>query len=68
MREERLKPQYLMSELKAIKDELRRVSMLVENRVIGTEMPSREDVNAIREFEREKKIGKLKLIPLGKLK
>jgi hypothetical protein len=68
MREERLRPQYLMNELKAIRNELRRVFMLVENRVVGVEVPSREDVNAIKKFEKERKTGKLKLIPLSKLK
>lgn len=68
MREEKLKPRYLMNELKAIRNELRRVSMLVESRVVGIENPTREDISDIRKFERERKIGKLKLIPLSKLK
>ncbi|MBI2547166.1 MAG: hypothetical protein HYW23_01830 [Candidatus Aenigmarchaeota archaeon] len=68
MREEKLKPNYLMNELKSIRNELRRVSMLVENRVVGTESPSREEANAIKEFEKVRKERKLELIPLSKLK
>lgn len=68
MRHEKLKPSYLMNELKEIRNELRKVSMLVENRVVGVENPTTEEINAIKEFERERKEGKLKLIPLNKLK
>lgn len=68
MRHEKPRPSYLMDELKAIKSELRKVSMLVESRVVGMEVPSRGDVTAIKEFERDRKEGKLKLIPLNKLK
>ena len=67
-REEKLKPSYLMNELKSIRNELRKVSMLVESRVVGIETPNREDTIAIKEFERKRMAGKLKLIPLSKLK
>ena len=50
MRDEKLKPSYLINELKSIKNELRKVSMLVESRVIGLETPTREDADAIKEF------------------
>ncbi len=68
MRSEKLKPNFLMNELKAIKSELRKVSMLVESRVVGVEAPTREDLTAIKEFERERREGKLKLTSLNKLK
>ena len=43
------------------------LSELVEKRLIGCEEPTKEDVQAIREYEEEKKRGKLKLIPLSDL-
>ncbi len=64
---EKLKPSYL-TELKAIRNELRKVSMLVENRVVGLEAPTMEDISAINEFEKRRKSGKLKLVPFQKLK
>ncbi|MBI2084858.1 MAG: hypothetical protein HYT70_04605 [Candidatus Aenigmarchaeota archaeon] len=68
MRHEKLKPRYLMDELKEIRNELRKVSMLVESRVVGVEAPTREDIVAIRGFENKRREGKLKLVPLSKLK
>ena len=40
---------------------------LVEERLIGYEEPTKEDVAAIKEYEANKKNGKLTLVPLGKL-
>ncbi len=40
---------------------------LVEERLIGFEDPTREDVEAIREYEAAKKNGKLTLVPLSDL-
>ena len=40
---------------------------LVEERLIGYEEPTKEDVAAIKEYENAKKNGKLKLVPLGDL-
>jgi len=40
---------------------------LVEERLIGYEEPTREDVEAIREYETAKKHGKLTLVPLSDL-
>jgi len=65
MRSEKLKPT-LLSELKAVKLELRKISTILESRLIGLEEPSNEDIEAIKEFERKKK--KLKLISLSKIK
>ena len=68
MRYERLKPHYLLNELKAIKNELRKVSMIVESRVVGMVPPTKEEIRAIKEFEKEIKEGKIKTIPLNKMK
>ena len=40
---------------------------LVEERLIGCEEPTQEDVVAIKEYEAAKKKGKLTLVPLGDL-
>lgn len=40
---------------------------LVEERLIGHEEPTREDVEAIAEYEAAKKNGKLTLVPLSDL-
>jgi len=40
---------------------------LVEERLIGCEEPTEEDVEAIREYETAKKNGKLCLVPLREL-
>ena len=40
---------------------------LVEERLIGSEEPTQEDVAAIKEYEATKKNGKLTLVPLGDL-
>jgi hypothetical protein len=40
---------------------------LVEERLIGYEEPTKEDVRAIKEYEAAKKNGKLTLVPLSDL-
>jgi len=40
---------------------------LVEERLIGYEEPTKEDVQAIKEYEAAKKNGKLTLVPLSEL-
>ncbi len=40
---------------------------LVEERLIGSEEPTQEDVAAIEEYEAAKKKGKLTLVPLSDL-
>ncbi len=41
------------------------LSELVEGRLIGYEEPTKEDAHAIKEYETEKKKGKLVLVPLA---
>lgn len=41
---------------------------LVEERLIGYEEPTKEDVAAIKEYEATKKNGKLTLVPLSEMK
>jgi hypothetical protein len=40
---------------------------LVEERLIGYEEPTKEDIEAIKEYESAKKTGKLTLEPLSEL-
>jgi hypothetical protein len=61
-------------ELKAIRSLLLKLSRkvdglndLVEERLIGYEEPTQEDVAAIKEYETAKKTGKLTLVPLSDL-
>jgi hypothetical protein len=60
MRTERLRPRTLLNELSAIKSEIKKVSMIIESRLVGLERPTLEEVKAIKEFEKQKKKGKLK--------
>jgi hypothetical protein len=62
------------AELKEIKSLLQKINRkvdglndLVEERLIGYEEPTKEDVEAIKEYESAKKTGKLTLIPLSGL-
>jgi len=61
-------------ELKEIKNLLLKLNKkvdglndLVEERLIGYEEPTKEDVAVIKEYETAKKAGKLTLIPLSDL-
>jgi hypothetical protein len=61
-------------ELKEIKSLLQKLNRkvdglndLVEERLIGYEEPTKEDVEAIKDYESRKKAGKLTLVPLSEL-
>jgi hypothetical protein len=54
-------------EPKEIKSEIRKVSMIVESRLLGQEMPTKEEVEYIKRFEKKRKEGKIKLIPLKEI-
>jgi hypothetical protein len=56
-----------LNELAAIRSEIKKVSMMIESRLVGLERPTVEEVKIIKEFEKQKKKGKLKLIPLSKI-
>jgi hypothetical protein len=43
------------------------INDLVEERLIGYEEPTKEDIEAIKEYEATKKNGKLTLMPLSDL-
>jgi hypothetical protein len=67
MRNEELKIDNLLHELKEIKSEIRKVSMIIESRLLGQEVPTREEVEYIKRFEKKRKEGKIKLIPLKEI-
>jgi hypothetical protein len=67
MKNEDLKNDNLLNELKEIKSEIRKVSMIVESRLLGQEIPTREEVEYIKRFEKKRKEGKIKLIPLKEI-
>lgn len=56
----------IMREMRNLRYEVKRISIIVESRLVGFENPSAEDIKIIKEFERKKKEGKLKLIPISK--
>jgi hypothetical protein len=60
------------AELKEIKSLLKKLyqkveglSKLVEERLIGCEEPTKEDIAAIKKYDTAKKKGKLTLVPLA---
>ena len=55
MKKEELKPE-LLSEIKKLKLELRKISMIIEDRLIGLEEPTKEDIRTIREFEKKEEV------------
>jgi hypothetical protein len=62
------------AELKEIRSLLQKLNRkvdglndLVEERLVGCEEPTKEDVKAIIEYEAAKTIGKLTLVPLSEL-
>ncbi len=67
MREEKLKIETLINEIAELKKEMRKISGILESRLIGLEKPTNEEIKVIEEFEERKKKGKLKLIPLNKI-
>ncbi|MDI6806959.1 MAG: hypothetical protein QMD14_04080 [Candidatus Aenigmarchaeota archaeon] len=58
----------ILEEIEKLRKEIGKISMVVESRVIGFEKPTREEIKAIRNFEKKRKEGKLKLVSLSKLK
>lgn len=57
----------LMKEIKNLRHEIEAVFMVIENRLIGLETPTKDEKQAIAEFENQKKTGRLKLVPLSRV-
>jgi len=56
-----------LNELREIKSEMRKVSMIVESRLLEQEEPTRKETEAIKRFEKKRKEGKIKLTPLKEI-
>jgi hypothetical protein len=41
--------------------------MIVESRLLGQEIPTREEIESIKKFEKKRKEEKIKLIPLSEI-
>jgi hypothetical protein len=67
MKNEDLKLDNLLNESKEIKSKIRKASMIVESRLSEQEEPTRKEIEAIKRFEKERKEGKIKLIPLKEI-
>ena len=67
MRNEEPKIDNLLNELKEIKSEIRKALMIVESRLLGQEAPTKEEIKSIKRFEKKRKEGKIKLIPLREI-
>jgi len=67
MRNEEPKIDNLLNEQKEIKSEIKKALMIVESRLLGQEVPTREEVEYIKKFEKKRKEGKIKLIPLKEI-
>jgi len=55
----------LYSELRELRAILERIEALLEERLIGIEEPLPDEVDAIREYENDKKEGKIELVNLN---
>ena len=55
----------VLEEVKLVRKKIERLEELVEERLVGYETPSDDEVEAIKDYEIEKKKKTLDLIPLG---
>ncbi|MEB3780827.1 MAG: hypothetical protein GSR85_11475 [Desulfurococcales archaeon] len=58
------KEELLYKELRELRSILERIEALLEERLIGIEEPLSDEVEAIREYEDDKKRGKVELVDL----
>ena len=54
-------------EIKLVRERMERLEELVEERLIGSEEPTADEVKAIEEYQESKRKGDLKLIPLSEV-
>jgi hypothetical protein len=54
----------VLREISLIRDKVERIEELIEERVIGSEKPMKDEVKAIKNYEDAKKNGRLELEPL----
>ena len=54
----------VLEEVKVVREKLERLEGLVEERLVGSEEPLKDEVKATEEYNEAKKKGKLKLVPI----
>jgi hypothetical protein len=54
----------ILEEIRSLKAMLERIEALLEERLIGIEEPLPDEIEAIKEYENEKKSGKVELLRL----
>ncbi len=54
----------VLREVKAIREKLEKVEEIVEERLIGVEMPSEDEERAIKDYLKAKEKGDLRPVPL----
>ena len=54
----------ILEEIRAIREVLERIEVLLEERLIGIEEPLPDEVEAIKEYEADKKNDRVKLVKL----
>jgi hypothetical protein len=54
----------VLKEVKLVRRKIERLENLVEERLVGSEPPSEDEVNAIAEYEAAKKKKTIELVPL----
>jgi len=57
----------IIKELKEIKRRLERIEAILEENLIETDKPTKDEEEAIKEYEKSKKEGKITLTPLNKI-
>ena len=53
----------VLREVKAIREKLEKVEQIVEERLIGVEMPSEDEERAMKDYLKAKEKGDLRLVP-----
>ena len=57
----------LLKEIREVNERLKRIEMILEERLIGIDEPLPDELEEIKKYEEEKKSGKLELIPLEEI-
>jgi len=58
----------VLKEVKLVREKVERLEELVEERLIGLEEPSEDEVKAIKEYFKAKEKGNVELVPIEDVK
>jgi len=58
----------VLKEVRLVRQKVERLEALVEERLVGLEEPSKDEVRAIKEYVKAKEKGRVELIPLEDVK